>query len=230
MSPRESIKDFQPIKFSYGLFENLWVIAHAPLILYCHVQKMVDSLVINFIANYWKQVVLATILGAIVPTVLYLIQYFSSERQKTQDKHSQLPEEHPLAEFRDAKPAEGEDLLNAPMHSEDTEHIPYVHISRTEEEMIQRSRDFYQLMNCRRSIRMFSSQSVPIEVIKNIVHTAGTSPSGMYHYFILYFSRDRYANAPINVKPHPTQYGDRWGITKRFDAKFRPEGGAFDLK
>ena len=35
--------------------------------------------------------------------------------------------------------------------------------------------------------------------------------------------------APINVKPHPTQYGDGWGITKGFDAKFRPKGGAFDL-
>ena len=35
--------------------------------------------------------------------------------------------------------------------------------------------------------------------------------------------------APINVKPHPTQYGDGWGITKGFDAKFCPEGGAFDL-
>ena len=33
--------------------------------------------------------------------------------------------------------------------------------------------------------------------------------------------------ASINVKPHPTQYGDGWGITKGFDAKFRPEGGAF---
>lgn len=137
---------------------------------------MSDSLVIHFIANYWKLV-----LGAFLPLlVLYLIQCFSSKRQKTQDKPSQLPEEHPLAEFKDAKPTEGEELLNAPVHAEDTEHIPYVHVGRTEEEMIERSRDFYQLMNGRRSIRMFSSQPVPIEVIKNIVHTAGTSPSGMH--------------------------------------------------
>ena len=136
---------------------------------------MSDSLIIHFIANYWKQ-----LLGAILPLiVLYLIQYFSSKRQKTEDKHSQLPEEHPLAEFRDARPSEGDDL-NLPVNAEDTEHIPYVHVSRTEEEMIQRSRDFYQLMNSRRSIRMFSNQSVPIEVIRNIVHTAGTSPSGLY--------------------------------------------------
>ena len=149
-------------------------VAHAP-ISYCHVKMMSDSLVIHFIANYWKQV-----LGAFLPLlVLYLIQFFSSKRQKPQDKPSQLPEEHPLAEFRDVKPTEGEELL-PPVHSEDTEHIPYVHVGRTEEEMIERSRDFYQLMNSRRSIRMFSSQSVPIEVIKNIVHTAGTSPSGMH--------------------------------------------------
>ena len=36
-------------------------------------------------------------------------------------------------------------------------------------------------------------------------------------------------NAPISVKPLPTQYRDGWGITRGFDAKFRPEGGAFDL-
>ena len=38
-----------------------------------------------------------------------------------------------------------------------------------------------------------------------------------------------FLDAHINVKPHPTQYGDGWGITKGFDSKFCPEGGAFDL-
>ena len=137
---------------------------------------MGDSLTEHFVANYWKHV-----LGAILPLlVLCLTQYFSSKRRQTQEKPSQLPEEHPLAEFRDIRPTEGV-LINSPVHAEDTEHIPYVHVNYTEEEMIQRSQDFYQLMNGRRSVRMFSSQPVPIEVIKNIVHTAGTSPSGMYH-------------------------------------------------
>lgn len=143
--------------------------------------KMGDSLIIDFLVNYWKQV-----LGATLPLlVLYLIQFFSSKRQDGprdgQTKPTQLPEEHPLAEFRDARSSEGDRLLSPALHAEDTEHIPYVHISRTEEEMIQRSQEFYQLMNSRRSVRMFSNQPVPIEVIKNIVHAAGTSPSGMCH-------------------------------------------------
>lgn len=137
---------------------------------------MGDSLAVQFIANYWKQV-----LGATLPLlVLYLIQCFFSKRQDNHDTPSQLPEEHPLAEFRDSRPSEEDELLAPPIHSEATEHIPYVHISRTEGEMIQRSQDFYQLMNSRRSVRMFSRQPVPIEVIKNIIHTAGTSPSGAH--------------------------------------------------
>ena len=161
---------------SCGLFETrVW--PHAPFV-QSREKKMTDSLVVHYITNYWKQ-----ILGAVLPLiVLYLIQWFFSKRQEaSQDKPAQLPEEHPLAEFRDARPTEGDD---SPVHAEDTEHIPYVHVSRTNEEMIQRSQDFYQLMNSRRSVRMFSSRPVPIEVIKNIVHTAGTSPSGTYHVMV----------------------------------------------
>ena len=148
-------------------------------------EKMNDSIIFHFIENYWKQ-----ILGAILPLiVLYFIQFFVPKRQGAQGKQSQLPEEHPLAEFRDTRPSEGEELLNVPLHGEDTEHVPYVHVKRTEEEMIQRSQDFYQLMNGRRSVRMFSSQSVPLEVIKNIVHTAGTSPSGMDYTMVIGMAR-----------------------------------------
>ena len=138
---------------------------------------------VHFIENYWKQVLSVTL-----PLVaLYLIQCFFSKRQDGQRRPSQLPEEHPLAEFRDVRPSEEDELLNPPVHSEDTEQIPYVHISRSEEEMIQRSQDFYQLMNGRRSVRMFSKKPVPVEVIKNIVHTAGTSPSGRYHVSVIIY-------------------------------------------
>ena len=45
-------------------------------------------------------------------------------------------------------------------------------------EMIKRSKDFYQTMRKRRSVRHFSDRPVPIEVIKNCLRAAGTSPSG----------------------------------------------------
>lgn len=46
------------------------------------------------------------------------------------------------------------------------------------EEMIVRSTEFYTQMNSRRTVRHFSEQAVPIEVIQNIIKTAATAPSG----------------------------------------------------
>jgi iodotyrosine deiodinase len=40
------------------------------------------------------------------------------------------------------------------------------------------SRAFYELMNRRRSVRMFSDRPVSREVIENVILTAGTAPSG----------------------------------------------------
>jgi nitroreductase len=46
--------------------------------------------------------------------------------------------------------------------------------------MQQRSQSFYQWMDTRRSCRDFSDKPVPIEVIENLIHTAGTAPSGAH--------------------------------------------------
>ena len=45
-------------------------------------------------------------------------------------------------------------------------------------EMIANSRSFYLDMKRRRTVREFSERSIPIEVIKNAISTAGTAPSG----------------------------------------------------
>ena len=45
-------------------------------------------------------------------------------------------------------------------------------------ELIKNSREFYETMQSRRSIRHFSNEKIPEEVIDNIVRTAGTAPSG----------------------------------------------------
>ena len=45
-------------------------------------------------------------------------------------------------------------------------------------ELIKNSRKFYETMRSRRSIRHFSNEKIPEEVIDNIVRTAGTAPSG----------------------------------------------------
>src|SRR3972149_2301360 len=46
------------------------------------------------------------------------------------------------------------------------------------EEMIKRSRTFYEDIKRRRTVRDFSDKAVPREVIENCIKAAGTAPSG----------------------------------------------------
>ena len=48
----------------------------------------------------------------------------------------------------------------------------------TPDEMISRSQEFYTFLKRRRTVRDFSEKVVPLEVIENCIHTAGTAPSG----------------------------------------------------
>jgi len=57
-------------------------------------------------------------------------------------------------------------------------HIPYLQPKRSEDQPLVASRNFLENMNMRRSVRFFSDEAVPKEVIENILKTAGTAPSG----------------------------------------------------
>ncbi len=46
------------------------------------------------------------------------------------------------------------------------------------DEMIKRSKEFYDLIKQRRTVREFSNKPVPKEVINNCIRAAGTAPSG----------------------------------------------------
>jgi iodotyrosine deiodinase len=46
------------------------------------------------------------------------------------------------------------------------------------EEALRRSQEFYELMATRRSVRHFSDEPVPWQLIENALRTAGTAPSG----------------------------------------------------
>ena len=54
----------------------------------------------------------------------------------------------------------------------------YNYKKKNSQELLERSHNFMQLMLSRRSIRDFSSKDVPDKVIKNILKTAISSPSG----------------------------------------------------
>ena len=59
-------------------------------------------------------------------------------------------------------------------------HIRYQRPEITPEEMKARSLDFYQSMDQRRTVRDFDSRPIPMEVLENIILTAGTAPSGAH--------------------------------------------------
>lgn len=57
-------------------------------------------------------------------------------------------------------------------------HIPLDFTRLSPAEMQRRSKDFYELMNARRSVRAFAPDAIPDEILELAVRTAGTAPSG----------------------------------------------------
>lgn len=63
---------------------------------------------------------------------------------------------------------------------EKTGFLPYQSPGYSAEESLQRSQDYYQLLDQRRSVREFSDRPVPEAVIENIIMTASSAPSGAH--------------------------------------------------
>lgn len=55
---------------------------------------------------------------------------------------------------------------------------PLDYDSLSEDEMLARSKEYFSLMKKRRSVRYFSTREVPFDVIRNVVMTASSAPSG----------------------------------------------------
>ncbi len=64
------------------------------------------------------------------------------------------------------------------MEGQDTKFIAYKPTKKSKEESLKLSIAFYELMNKRRSVRYFSDEEFPVDIIYNIIKTAGTAPSG----------------------------------------------------
>ncbi len=56
--------------------------------------------------------------------------------------------------------------------------IPYQQERFTKEEMLEKAEAFYQLMNQRRTVREFSDEPLPLDLISKLIMTASTAPSG----------------------------------------------------
>ncbi|XP_061900687.1 iodotyrosine deiodinase isoform X2 [Entelurus aequoreus] len=101
---------------------------------------------------------------------------------------------------------------------DDLQHVPYSPERHPEERMLQRSQDFYALMNQRRSVRFISPEPVPQEVIDNVVRTAGTAPSGAHTEpwtFVVVFDVDTKHRIRLIVEEeeevnYRQRMGDKW--------------------
>lgn len=60
------------------------------------------------------------------------------------------------------------------------EHILFESKKISEKEIISKSETYFEFSNKRRSIREFSKESIPKEIIENIIKTASTAPSGAH--------------------------------------------------
>ncbi|MBL4655802.1 MAG: nitroreductase family protein, partial [Bacteroidia bacterium] len=64
--------------------------------------------------------------------------------------------------------------------AEKTNFITYSKDIYSEDEMLKRSKDFYEWLDKRRTLREFSDKPIPKEVLDNIVKAASTAPSGAH--------------------------------------------------
>ena len=59
-------------------------------------------------------------------------------------------------------------------------HVKYTGTQYTEDEVTSRSKDYYEYMDKRRTVREISNKPVPKEVIDNLIMTASSAPSGAH--------------------------------------------------
>lgn len=59
-------------------------------------------------------------------------------------------------------------------------HVIYTGDQYPQQELVPRSQAYYEWLDKRRSVREFTDQSVPKEVIDNLILSAGTAPSGAH--------------------------------------------------
>ncbi|XP_038220787.1 iodotyrosine deiodinase 1 [Zerene cesonia] len=103
-----------------------------------------------------------------------------TRRNRIGDKRRDAPNIYKDGKDREHPDDEDDPDFLVPAIPENTRHIPYKPERRPVSDMIKRSREYYDMMASRRTVRRFSTEPIPQEVLDNIVKTAGTSPSGAH--------------------------------------------------
>ncbi|XP_076643804.1 iodotyrosine deiodinase isoform X2 [Halictus rubicundus] len=129
------------------------------------------SELLPFWTKYWYHV----LIGIISCSFLKLFYDISKERavrEKT-DKHDSKILNNTTEQLEDIGGERFEDY-EEPALPIDLEHIPYNYTRPSEAEMLRLASEFYKIVAARRTIRFFSPDPVPKEVIHDIIKAAGT--------------------------------------------------------
>nr|XP_023011524.1 iodotyrosine deiodinase 1 isoform X1 [Leptinotarsa decemlineata] len=137
-----------------------------------------------FFELYWQYFVAGLILY-IIARIGYGVYSGLQKKKKAfsglQKKYDDIRRlDQVIEEETDTSNEEVEDDGLTPALPKDLKHIPLKFEKLTVEDSIAKSAQFYDLMNKRRTVRHFSSDFVPKEIIHNIIKTAGTAPSGAH--------------------------------------------------
>ena len=143
------------------------------------------SLIISLLTSYWSSFLIGAMIFVIFSKLRARSASQAAEVAETQNQTlSQNQTQNKIRERADNDDTDDDEEENdkndyVPPKTH-VDFIPFVGKNFDEEEMIARSKSFYEEMNQRRTLRFYSSKQVPVEVMENIIKTAGTSPSGAH--------------------------------------------------
>ncbi|KZC07734.1 PREDICTED: iodotyrosine deiodinase 1 [Dufourea novaeangliae] len=135
------------------------------------------SELLPFWTKYWYYVLIGVVSCSFLK-VFYDISKKSATFIKN-DKYSTKLVDNTMEQIEDI----GEETLEdseEPALPKDLKHIPCVYAKPSEVEILHRASEFYKTVAARRTIRFFSPDPVPKEVIHDIIKAAGTAPSGAH--------------------------------------------------
>lgn len=127
----------------------------------------------SFFIHHWEFVILFI-------TIVYLFAKLrnNNKNQKvgaSKNKQIKSDDEVIAGDYKNDEVNDDEEELTPAL--EKVDHLPY---KGAQVSLKGGVKEFFNMMNDRRSIRMFSNKPVDIEIVKKCIHAAGTSPSGAH--------------------------------------------------
>jgi len=140
--------------------------------------KMAFSPYLPLLCEYWPFIITG-IVCFLAAVVLFKTTLESPPTDDSLPPEPDLLEELEEMDFEE-EPENDNNPDVIPPESLDLKHVPLEFNRLPAKTSEIRSQEFFELMNTRRTVRFFSPDPIPIEIIRNIIKTAGTSPSGAH--------------------------------------------------